>query len=96
MEVKCHVIEGMDFEDGSSTIGMQRTMRLFYPNPSMKDGGKFALGRLNEFAKACGLDTSADGFDSDDLVGQRFSCRYQIKTGDKGDNEDFDKFKVYE
>jgi len=88
LEVKCHVIDGVEFDDGSSTIGLQRTLRLWYPNKDQKDQGKFCLGRLNEFAQACGLDTSENEFDENDLVGANFKCRCRIKD----DNEDFDKF----
>lgn len=96
IEVKMHIIEGMDFDDGTSTVGLQRTIRLWYPNKDQKDGGKFCLGRLNEFATACGLDTSSNGFDTEDLVGRRFVCRCKIKTDDKGqDSEEFDNFKAY-
>jgi len=96
LEVKCHVIDGVDFEDGSSTIGLQRTMRFWYPNKGQKDGGKFCLGRLNEFVQSCGLDTSDDGFDAEDLVGQQFKCRVKIKTDEQGrENEEYVGFKAY-
>jgi len=93
LEVKCHVIDGVDFEDGSSTMGLQRTLRFWYPNGDQKDGGKFCLGRLNEFVKACGVDTSKDGFDPDELLGTSFKARCRIKAGTNGTpNEEFDRF----
>lgn len=96
LEVKAHVIEGMDFDDGSSTVGLVRTLRFWYPTPNQKDGGKFCLGRLNEFLKACGMDTSDDGFDTDDLPSRRFMCRAKVKVDEQGrDNEEYDRFKEY-
>lgn len=94
LEVVAHVTDGMDFDDGSSTVGLRRTMRFWYPNSNQKDGGKFCLGRLNDFVKACGMDTSRDEFDTDDLIGQSFRCRVKIVTDDRGDNEEYDKFKA--
>jgi hypothetical protein len=96
LEVKAHIIDGVDFEDGSSTIGLQRTLRFWHPAGGQKDGGKFCLGRMNEFLQACGLDTGNDEVDTDDLVGCKFKSRCKIKTDDQGRaNEEFDKFKAY-
>lgn len=94
LEVKVHIEGGMDFDDGTSTVGLQRTLRFWYPTPSQKDGGKFCKGRLNEFVQACGLDTEDDSFDTDDLVGASFRCRCRIKTdAENRVSEEYDRFK---
>jgi hypothetical protein len=97
LEIKCHIVDGVDFDDGSSTVGLQRTLRFWHPAGDQKDGGKFCLGRINEFVLACGLDTGDDGFDDEDLVGRKFKARCRIKKDKKTDrdNEEFDKFGAY-
>jgi len=102
LELKCHVIEGVDFDDGTSTSGMERTMRLWFPTAGQKDGGNSCARRFVEFGNACGASVSYDKDskrvvveDIDEFIGARFVCTvaYQVYNGNN--QEDYKNFKVY-
>jgi len=102
LEVKAHVIEGVDFEDGTSTVGMERTMRLWFPTPAQKDGGNSCGRRFVEFGGACGARVTFDKAsarlvveDIDEFVGARFVCQVAWQEY-KGENqEDYKNYKAY-
>lgn len=97
LEIKAHVIQGMDFDDGSSTIGVNRTIRLFYPTDKQKDGGKFCLGQLNELGQACGaVDPDTDELDTDALPGATFAVDFEITKDKNGrESENWKNFREF-
>ena len=98
IEIKCRVVNGPDFEDGTSCVGMVRTVRLWYPKPTQKDGGKACLTRIKQWAEACGLVIGDDdGFDPEAAVGVTFVAKVKHQMGQNGEpQEDYSGFKAYQ
>jgi len=104
LELTVHVVEGPPFDDGTSTVGLERHMRLWFPNKSQKDGGNACGRRFVEIGEAAGVpgitfdkDTQKlEIEETDEFVGKRFVCdiAYQDYKGE--DQEDYKKFRVYE
>jgi hypothetical protein len=101
LELKCHVVEGVDFEDGTSTVGMERTMRLWFPNKSQKDGGNSCARRFVEVGAACGVnvaydkDAQAVDLESDDFIGTRFVATVAYQDYNGQPQEDYKQYKAY-
>ena len=104
MRMKLHVIEGVDFEDGTSTVGMEKTMDLWFPTPAQSDGGASCGRRFVELAAACGI-PGAVTFDkeskvlavedTDLFVSQRFVVTVAHRDYNGQPQEDFKNYKAY-
>jgi hypothetical protein len=103
LELKVHVIEGPDFDDGTSTVGMERHMRLWFPTASQSDGGNSCARRFIEIANAAGVpgvtydkdSKSVSIDDTDEFNGRRFVCTVAYQDY-KGENqEDYKNYKPY-
>lgn len=95
LRVECHVVDGVQFDDGTSPIGLPRALTFWHPHAGQKDSGKFCKGRINEFVQACGISTEGHKFETDDLIGKSFQCRVKIKESDRGKQEDYSDFEPY-
>ena len=104
LELAVHVIEGPDFDDGTSTVGMERHMRLWFPTPTQTDGGNSCARRFIEIANAAGVPgvsfnkemKTVEIEETEEFIGKRFACTVAYQDY-KGENqEDYKSYKKYE
>lgn len=61
--------DGPETEQGEEPQGRRLYHTMWWPNPGMKDGGKFSRLQLRKACEAAGVQFDETGFDEDDFLG---------------------------
>ena len=102
LSLKMHVVEGVDFEDGTSTVGLEKRIELWFPTPEQSDGGASCGRRFVEFGAACNVAVSynkearvLDVPETDDFIGARFVVTVAHRDYNGQPQEDYKNYKRY-